>query len=88
MVQYANRHLQLIWDKKFNIRPKSKVTFAQLLDGSIHCCCTVFSWTKKYHIIIQLCSTVLAEFNHVLVHTNSSRDNEISTIDSHRTAIR
>lgn len=36
MVQYANRHLQLTRDKKFDIRPKSKVTFAQLLDGSIH----------------------------------------------------
>lgn len=55
--------------------------------ANVFCCYTVFSWTKKYHIIIQLCSTVLAEFNHALVHTNSSRDNEISPIDSHRTAV-
>jgi len=36
VVQYDNRYFQLLQDKKLNIRPKTKVTVAEWLDGSIH----------------------------------------------------
>jgi transposase len=36
VVQYANRYFQLLHDKKVAIRPKTKVTVAEWLDGSIH----------------------------------------------------
>jgi hypothetical protein len=36
VVQYDNRYFQLLQDKKLDIRPKTKVTIAEWLDGSIH----------------------------------------------------
>jgi transposase len=36
VVQYETRYFQLLQDKKLDIRPKTKVTVAQWLDGSIH----------------------------------------------------
>jgi hypothetical protein len=36
VVQYANRYFQLLKGKRIDMRPKSKVTVAQWLDGSIH----------------------------------------------------
>ena len=36
VVQYENRYFQLSQDKKLAIRPKTKVTVARWLDGSIH----------------------------------------------------
>jgi transposase len=36
VVQYDNRFFQLVQDKKLDIRPKTKVTVAKWLDGSIH----------------------------------------------------
>jgi transposase len=36
VVQYDNRFFQLLQDKKVDIRPKTKVTVAEWLDGTIH----------------------------------------------------
>jgi hypothetical protein len=36
VVQYANRTFQLLKDQKVDVRPKTKVTVAEWLDGSIH----------------------------------------------------
>ena len=36
VVQYDNRFFQLLQDKKLDIRPKTKVTVAEWLDGTIH----------------------------------------------------
>jgi hypothetical protein len=36
VVQYDNRYFQLLQNKKVAIRPKTKVTVAEWLDGSIH----------------------------------------------------
>ena len=36
VVQYDNRYFQLLEDKKLDIRPKTEVTVAEWLDGSIH----------------------------------------------------
>ncbi|MHA1938020.1 MAG: ISNCY family transposase [Candidatus Thorarchaeota archaeon] len=36
VVQYDNRYFQLLQDKKLDIRPKTKVTIAEWLDGFIH----------------------------------------------------
>lgn len=39
VVEYDNRFFQLLEDKQLDIHPKTKVTIAEWLDGSIHILC-------------------------------------------------